>query len=73
MNAELDLKTIHIVNDTETLNECLKELKKTREVAVDTESDSLFVYFEKVVFSHSLSPFFKCFLSFLIHNMDLPF
>ena len=48
MNAELDPKTVHIVNDTDTLNECIEKLKKSREVAVDTESDSLFVYFEKV-------------------------
>ena len=48
MNAELDPKTVHIVNDTETLNESIEKLKNTREVAVDTESDSLFVYFEKV-------------------------
>ena len=48
MNADLDPKTVHIVNDTETLNDCIEKLKNTHEVAVDTESDSLFVYFEKV-------------------------
>ena len=48
MNVDLDPKTVHIVNDTETLNDCIEKLKNTHEVAVDTESDSLFVYFEKV-------------------------
>ena len=48
MNAELDPKTVHIVNETETLNDCIKKLKGSSEIAVDTESDSLFVYFEKV-------------------------
>lgn len=48
MNAELDPNTVHIVNDTETLNDCINKLKHSREIAVDTESDSLFVYFEKV-------------------------
>lgn len=48
MNAELDPKTVHIVNDTDTLNNCIEKLKCSREVAVDTESDSLFVYYEKV-------------------------
>ena len=48
MNVELDPKTVHIVNDTDTLKACIKELKNSNEVAVDTESDSLFVYYEKV-------------------------
>ncbi len=48
MNAVLDPKTVHIVNDTESLAECIEKLKKAKEVAVDTESDSLFVYYEKV-------------------------
>lgn len=48
MNAEFDPKTVHIVNDTDTLNDCLEKLRSANEVAVDTESDSLFVYYEKV-------------------------
>lgn len=48
MNAAIDPKTVHIVNDTETLANCLEKLKNTRVAAVDTESDSLFVYYEKV-------------------------
>ena len=48
MNAELDPKTVHIVNDTETLNTCMNKLRSASEIAVDTESDSLFVYYEKV-------------------------
>ena len=48
MNQELDPKTVHIVNDTDTLKECINLLRSTKEVAVDTESDSLFVYYEKV-------------------------
>ena len=48
MNAELDPKTVHIVNDRETLKACLASLRKSEEIAVDTESDSLFVYYEKV-------------------------
>lgn len=48
MNVDLDPKTVHIVNDTETLADCIHYLRQVREVAVDTESDSLFVYFEKV-------------------------
>jgi len=32
----------------------------------EVEVELSFVYFEKVVFSDSLSPFFKCFLSFQI-------
>ena len=48
MNAELDPKTVHIVNDTESLKNCIETLKSTAEIAVDTESDSLFVYYEKV-------------------------
>ena len=48
MDAELDPKTVHIVDDTDTLNKCISQLKKAGEIAVDTESDSLFVYFEKV-------------------------
>ena len=48
MNVELDPKTVHIVNDTDSLNECIENLRKAQEVAVDTESDSLFVYYEKV-------------------------
>ena len=48
MNAELDPKTVHIVNDTESLKACIEKLKIASEIAVDTESDSLFVYYEKV-------------------------
>ena len=48
MEAALDPKTVHIVNDTETLKACMENLRKAGEIAVDTESDSLFVYFEKV-------------------------
>ena len=48
MNAELDPKTVHIVNDTESLKACIEKLKNASEIAVDTESDSLFVYYEKV-------------------------
>ena len=48
MNVELDPKTVHIVNDTDSLKECIENLRNVREVAVDTESDSLFVYYEKV-------------------------
>ena len=48
MNAELDPKTVHIVNDTETLNDCIQKIRNAKEIAVDTESDSLFVYYEKV-------------------------
>ncbi len=48
MNAELDPKTVHIVNDTDTLNNCMEKLRSSGEIAVDTESDSLFVYYEKV-------------------------
>ena len=48
MEAALDPKTVHIVNDTETLTACMEALRNAREIAVDTESDSLFVYFEKV-------------------------
>ena len=48
MEIELDPKTVCIVNDTETLNDCYHFLRKSKEVAVDTESDSLFVYYEKV-------------------------
>ena len=48
MNAELDPKTVHIVNDTESLKACIAMLKNCSEIAVDTESDSLFVYYEKV-------------------------
>ena len=48
MNAELDPKTVHIVNDTESLKACIAKLKNCSEIAVDTESDSLFVYYEKV-------------------------
>ncbi len=48
MNAELDPKTVHIVNDTEALNSCIENLHKASEIAIDTESDSLFVYYEKV-------------------------
>ena len=48
MNAELDPKTVHIVNDTDTYQRCFEQLRKAKELAVDTESDSLFVYYEKV-------------------------
>ena len=48
MNVELDPKTVHIVNDTDSLKECIEKLRCSKEVAVDTESDSLFVYYEKV-------------------------
>lgn len=48
MNADLDPKTVHIVNETEALKACIENLKTASEVAIDTESDSLFVYFEKV-------------------------
>ena len=48
MNAELDPKTVHIINDTETLRSCIEKLRNAEEIAVDTESDSLFVYYEKV-------------------------
>ena len=36
MNAELDPKTVHIVNDTESLKACIAKLKKASEIAVDT-------------------------------------
>ncbi len=48
MNENLDPKTVHIINDTEALNSCLENLQKASEIAIDTESDSLFVYYEKV-------------------------
>ena len=48
MNVELDPKTVHIVNDTDSLKDCIEKLRCSKEVAVDTESDSLFVYYEKV-------------------------
>ena len=48
MQTEIDPNTIHIVNDTETLNTCINRLQKAHEISVDTESDSLFVYYEKV-------------------------
>lgn len=48
MNVELDPKTVHIVNDTDLLKECIDTLRNSTEIAVDTESDSLFVYYEKV-------------------------
>ena len=48
MNADLDPKTVHIVNETEALKACIENLKTASEVAIDTESDSLFVYYEKV-------------------------
>ena len=48
MNAAIDPKSVHIINDTETLADCIEKLKRSEEIAVDTESDSLFVYYEKV-------------------------
>ncbi len=48
MNADLDPKTVHIVNDTEALKSCIESLRNASEIAIDTESDSLFVYYEKV-------------------------
>ncbi len=48
MNVELDPKTVHIINDTDSYKHCFEQLRKAKEVAVDTESDSLFVYYEKV-------------------------
>ncbi len=48
MNADLDPNTVHIVNDTDALNTCIENLKNASEIAIDTESDSLFVYYEKV-------------------------
>ena len=48
MNVELDSNTVHIVNDTESLADCIKKLRTAKKIAVDTESDSLFVYYEKV-------------------------
>ena len=48
MQTEIDPKTVHIINDMETLSTCINHLHKASEISVDTESDSLFVYYEKV-------------------------
>ena len=48
MQTEIDPNTILIVNDEKTLANCIKQLRNSREISVDTESDSLFVYYEKV-------------------------
>lgn len=48
MNAEIDPKTVHTVINTEQLAEAVTRLREADEIAIDTESDSLFVYYEKV-------------------------
>ena len=48
MNAEIDPKTVHTVTNTDELAAALTRIRQADEVAIDTESDSLFVYYEKV-------------------------